>query len=75
MLAAYPDDEHAAIHRLLTTIARNEVFHVTYSMRMVCEHIRDGARLEPFRQALRLSEADRGTVLAAATARAADLNR
>lgn len=68
LLAAYPDDETEQIHRLLSEIARDEVFHVTYTMRIVCEQLAAGAPPDVFRMALLLSEADREAVARAARA-------
>ena len=69
LLESFPDDEHDAIRDMLTRIARDEVFHLTYTIQILHERLHDPKVAQVLKEAFLLSEATVREILTAAQKR------
>gem|GEM_PF-3542632 len=73
LLLSYPDDEHDVIRDLLSRIARDEVFHLTYTIQLLHERLSDDRVADLLEQAFLISEAGVAEIEKAAQQRASNL--
>ncbi|MFM7332187.1 MAG: hypothetical protein ACKO1L_11120, partial [Brachymonas sp.] len=57
LLESYPDDEHDVIREMMARIARDEVFHLTYTIQILHERLHGPQVAQVLKEAFLLSEA------------------